>query len=390
MDAALRHRIIDALLAHVRAGTTQLAPAEMYQPVTTYMDPVFAAAEREALFRREPLIAAHASELLHANDFVTADLAGVPVLVVRQADRSLKAFTNVCRHRGSRVESAARGNRAVFTCRFHAWAYDAAGRLEGVPCAPGFEGVDRAARGLVELPVEERHGMAWVVPTPGASIDVARHLGAAFDDELASWDLDAAAFERMDTLQADANWKLVVDGFLEDYHLPILHQATIGPYVARNLHDIEAMGPHIRFIAARDRLLKQHDRPADAVDFLRSVIVVYLIWPSGILVWQNDHFELWAIYPDARDLAKSYATARLLAPSADAVGTQRDLWERNWRILMDTVRDEDWDNARSIQAGIAGGGQTHFVFGRNEPGLQHFHRTLSERTAPYFPPAAAR
>ena len=105
------------------------------------------------------------------------------------------------------------------------------------------------------------------------------------------------------------------------------------------------------------------------------------LFPSGVLVWQNDHFELWSILPDRSNPLHSRVSARLLAPSAEAALAQKPLWDKNWKILMDTVEKEDWIASNDIQNSIPGGGQSHFVFGRNEPALQHFHSQIAAAVA---------
>lgn len=381
MDRALQNDIAARLLGHMAARTTDLAPAEMYQPVTAYTDVAHAAREREALFKRLPLVAAHATEVAKTNDFITVDLAGVPVLVVRQADGTLKAFTNVCRHRGSKVESAEQGNRRLFVCPFHAWSYDTTGALRALPFDQGFCGVDKTKRGLTALPVEERHGLVWVVPTPGSGIDVKAHLGDKLDAELTGWGLDRYVFERKQSFDVPTNWKLLVDGFMEDYHLPILHKNTIGAYFQPNLHTFDAYGVNGRMIAARSNIAKLEGKTPESIDLLRCTATVYSLFPSGVLVWQNDHFELWSILPDRSNPLHSRVSARLLAPSAEAALAQKPLWDKNWKILMDTVEKEDWIASNDIQNSIAGGGQSHFVFGRNEPALQHFHAQIAAAVA---------
>lgn len=377
MDQALRTRLVGEILQHLAAHTTDLTPAEMRQPASAYFDPDYAARERNALFRSVPLLFAHGSELASAGDFVTGELVGTPVLAVRQDDGSVKAFSNVCRHRGACLEGEPRGNRRAFTCPFHAWSYGRDGRLATIRFPEGFCNTDKAERGLIALPAEERHGFVWVVPTPGGEIDVAAHLGPELDAEFTGWKLDEAPCERTANFTGSTNWKLVVDGFLEDYHLPVLHRQTIGAYFTPNLHRFDAYGRHGRLVPVRANIDKVKHLPAAQIDLLSHAIVLYVIFPNAILVWQNDHFEVWTVLPDAKDPARCSMTARLLAPNQESLVRDKPLWDKNWKILLDTVEQEDWHTARGIQAGLAGSGQSDFIFGRNEPALQHFHRMLA-------------
>ena len=97
--------------------------------------------------------------------------------------------------------------------------------------------------GLVPLACEVRHGLVWAMVTPGATIDVAGFLGETLDGELSGWSLDGFVVERSTSLAEDANWKLIIDGFLETYHLRFLHAATVGPHIHSNLSPFQAYGP---------------------------------------------------------------------------------------------------------------------------------------------------
>ena len=341
MDRALQTDIASRLLGHLAAGTTDMATAEMYHPARTYTDREHASHEREALFKSLPIAACLSTELPKPNDFVTVDLVGVPALIVRQEDGALKAFANVCRHRGSKVETAERGNRRLFVCPFHAWSYDGEGSLRNMPFAQGFCGMDRKDRGLNTLPVEERHGLVWVVPSPGGTIDVKEHLGSELDAVLSGWGLASYVYERHQKFDVPVNWKLLVDGFMEDYHLPILHRNTIGPYFAPNLHTFSGYGRNACMIAARANITKLANLPPEQIDVTRCTAAVYLLFPASVLVWQNDHFELWTILPDRHDPLRSHVTAWLMAPSAEMAKEQKDLWDKNWKIMMGTVDKEN-------------------------------------------------
>jgi len=379
MDRALETAITTRLRDHHRAGTQDLAPDEMAQPVSRYRDPGYAARERERLIMSLPIVVAHGSELPEPGDFVTENICGTPILVVRQTDGSVKAFINMCRHRATQVEWEAKGSRRLFTCPYHAWSYERDGALRNVPLQQvGFPCLDTAGHGLIELPCELRHGIVWAVLTPGAGIDVAAHLGASLDAELASWGLDEAMQERIDRFENDFNWKFTIDGFLEGYHLRFLHAKTIGPYMASpDLTLFDGWGPHTRLTIGRKQFEAAADRDPADIDLRTTSIPVYVLFPATVLVWQNDHWELWSSFPDATDHTRSSATARLLAPTAGTVDSQRELWDKNWRILMDTVEAEDWQAALYTQRGIQAA-PAELRFGRNEPCLQHFHRAIDQ------------
>lgn len=388
MDSAARAQIFASLCALADAETTAMAPTEMVNTTREYVDDEYLARERSVLVERYPIIVGRASQVPSPGDFLTADLGGVPTLVVRQADESVRAFLNVCRHRGAELCSAEAGHARLFTCPFHAWSYGTNGGLRSIPYDDGFAGLDRAQYGLLALPVEERHGFVWVVPSPGASIDVAEHLGA-LDVELAGWDLSSYVHERGVVLCERLNWKLVIDGFLELYHLRFLHRNSVGAYIRTNLSTFDSFGIHGRLIGVRPGFDANRSMPFDDEEFLRQIVVVYQLFPNTILVWQADHFESWTVFPGQAGAASSVSRVSLIAPHETRSDEEQQLWDKNWKILMDTVVEEDFAMATSIQRSFDTGLLAQSVFGRNEPALQHFHQQLHATVGALQPGAVA-
>lgn len=121
--------------------------------------------------RSEPVIVGHTSQLVRERDFVTHDASGTPLVVVRQADGSLRAFLNVCRHRGVRVVNSPCGNQRSFSCPYHGWTYGPDGALKGIPFRQAFDEINRDDRSLTSVPAVAHEGVVWVLPTPGADLD---------------------------------------------------------------------------------------------------------------------------------------------------------------------------------------------------------------------------
>jgi nitrite reductase/ring-hydroxylating ferredoxin subunit len=125
---------------HLDNRTTDAEPAPTFVPVDAYAD------ESTRLFRELPLVVGHVSQLAAPGDFFTHDATGVPLLVVRGDDGELRAFLNVCRHRGTRVEPAACGTRKAFVCPYHAWSYGCDGALIGFASTATAELIDMHGR----------------------------------------------------------------------------------------------------------------------------------------------------------------------------------------------------------------------------------------------------
>lgn len=378
MDAATQRRWGDQMLALLAANTTQMADREYVQPVADYVDPGHAQRERELFFRRTPLVVAASAELARPGEFRTVDIDGISALIVRQDDGSLRAFHNVCRHRGCRVVDAECGTARTFTCKFHSWVYGADGALRHVPMADGFTGIERQQRGLVPLPVAERHGLVWLVPTAGVPLDIDAFLGP-MGPALAGLNMQDAGVFRFERFAERLNWKLVVDTFLEVYHLPHLHNKTVGLHIEGRGAIHEELGRHSRFVAPRKSFLPALAHvPADQRDLTDHTVIINRLFPNAVVIWLCDHVEFWTATPDGDDPNRCIVRLWLLSPEKVVSAEDRARWEKNWEIVRGTVHAEDFPMARTIQQGFSSGAQDHVIFGRNEPALHEFHRALKE------------
>ncbi len=188
-----------------------------------YTKPELLDGERRQIFSRYWTMLAHRSEVQEPRGFVTADLAGNPVLVIRDRDGALRGFHNVCRHRGALLEERCRGRleREAIVCPYHGWSYDGHGRLVGAPNMADVAHFDRSAWGLTTISVIEWNG--WIL---GCSDRPAPEQQAALEQlalRTAAWrcsDLVKAASLQYDVA---ANWKIIFENYSECYHCPLVH-----------------------------------------------------------------------------------------------------------------------------------------------------------------------
>ena len=233
-------------------------------------------------------------------------------------------------------------------------------------------------------------------PSPAgdpASRSTSVRISAALDEELSSFGLKGYVQERTDVLRQPFNWKLVVDGFLETYHIRFLHRNTIGPYINSNFAMFDPFGVHGRMIGLRTSFTKAVvEAPPHERDFLPHIAIIYLIFPNTVLVWQSDHFEVWSVFPDPEAPSGMVARASLLAPRRATSDEETRHWDKNWKILMKTVLEEDFVIAKTMQNGFQSGVRSHAVFGRQEATLQHYHQMLEREMAagPASPVVAPR
>lgn len=380
MRQAVARPIIEVLLDHVaerRPWTTEASTVQ----VADYTDRDHLALEQRVLFRR-PLVVALSPDLLAPGSIFTTDLAGLPCLLTRGDDGVVAAFANVCLHRGARVVESVRDCRRRLTCPYHAWTYDLAGRLVGVPERSSFPDVDLGSLGLRPLPVLEEHGLIWVVPDVGPHDEQSvrppdPELGPIADD------LDAIApgdyrWWRTHRFELDFNWKLVVDTFLEPYHFASLHRRTVGPLFVPNLCWADRHGLHVREVLPRRTISDLAGADPSTWDIVAHTALVYVLFPNTVFVVQVDHLETWRVQPHETDPARSICTLDFYVPNEPATDRSERHWERNWRLTIDTVIQEDFHVMAGVQRGLSSGALGTLRVGANEPALRMYHASLAD------------
>lgn len=377
MDKQLQTSIAARLYAHIDAKSTDRSAAEMRIKEREYTDSDRAVRER-ALIAREPVMVASSDELADAGQFYTTTLGGIGVLVVRQEDGSVRAYRNVCRHRCATVESAESGRRGSFSCPYHGWTYGLDGTLLRIPDEESFANIDTTAFGLKELATAERHGMVWVVEDSDSPLEIEKYFGADVDSELADLKLQTYKFYRAETFDQPANWKLIMDGFLEVYHVRYLHSTTVGKISISNLLLVDELDQHLRLVSARKDIRKLRAEHGDDFDLHRGVILTYILLPSTVVVYVRDHVEIWTVVPHESDPGRSTVTLRFLIPEHPETDSQHRYWKVNWDTVVGAVQNEDWQMARTIQKNLDSESEVEMVLGRNELGLHRFHQYIRE------------
>jgi phenylpropionate dioxygenase-like ring-hydroxylating dioxygenase large terminal subunit len=363
------------LHAYVKHGSTALAPDVYRNPVAAYSDAARARLERERLFRGLPLFMGLSSRLAQPGDFLAEEIAGVPVLLVRGQDGVLRAFANICRHRGAPVASGC-GKARVFACPYHGWTYGLDGALAGIPEAAAFPGIDKATHGLQPLPAGERHGMVFVslAPEVPLAIDVDAHL-AGLADEFDAYRFKNYSFFASEWMTPAINWKFGIDTFLEAYHLPALHRKTVAPLIRGNLGAFDAYGDHGRMTFLRFSSSAWDGKPDAEWEVLPHIIAVYRLMPNTILVFQSDHLETWRMIP-GESADRSRIEFAFYTPEPATTDKARAYWQKNYDLAIKTVLEEDFALGERMQRGFMSGLQAEVIYGRNEPALIHFHRRL--------------
>jgi len=379
--------LLKRLLGHVEARTTALADAPWQQDVAVYADPEHLAREQRRLFREHPILMGFASDWGAPGAFRTDDHAGVPILVARGRDGELRAFLNVCRHRGAKVAQGC-GEARAFACPYHAWTYDLAGKVTGIPDERCFPGVRRERSALTALPLCEKYGLVWVIPSPAADgateFDIDPWLGGlgpGLGAELGSYGFASWAFYDRRLVPEAMNWKILVDTFHEGYHIGFLHRQSLGSILYGNVADFEPFGHNHRLTFPRKKLERLKTQPEASWDLMWNTTVIYSLFPNTILMLQGDHVELARMFPVEGRADRAVMELSLYVPKAPATQEERTHWDKNMQLVLDVVTGEDFPAGRSIQIGLTSGAQTHTVFGRNEPAMIHYHRSMQAALA---------
>lgn len=378
----MRHSTRRALVAQIRSyidsGTTAMAPQVFRNPLEAYASPERLAREQQTLFRDFPLLLGLSCDLRNPGDFITDSYSGVPLLIVRQPEGGLLGFVNACSHRGAPVAQGAGSSPQGFACPYHAWRYGPDGTLLGMPGAAGFEGIEGDAWALQRVAVEEKYGMVWAVPNPAlaeAPVNIDRHLGE-LAPEYESYGFGGYHHFATQVLEPSINWKMGVDGFLESYHLRVLHPETVGPMYFTNLATADAFGFNHRMVAVRKSFADEASDQVLADDLLRYTNVLYTLFPNTMFVYQIDHLEVWRMFPDGNDPNRSKMVLSMYVPEPVATDSAARHWNNNLRLAVATVEGEDLALGERIQAGYDSGVLRDVTYGRNEPALAHFHASL--------------
>lgn len=367
-------RLIDAKATHQESDPVSVDPA-------CYTDTGLFDVERRTLFAQTPLVAAFTADMPSPGDWRVHDDAGAPMLVVRGRDGVVRAFLNACRHRGARLTVGACGNQKRFTCPYHAWTYDAAGKLIGLPSDTLFGEVDRADLNLVELPAAERYGMIFVRPSPGAPVDVDAIMGDG--GGFAGWRLDRNTLVGERDIVTQANWKLALDTYFENYHFQVLHAEAFGPLKVPNVahHWRWGAGSRNFSIAWPSRSISALREAPEAGwgDVHEHFSIQNFIFPNTVVAIYPDTCSVFQIYP-GDSVGEQRTRMRFYSRNPAPTQEQQDLILGRFETFYHVLQNEDYTMVAQAYRALCTGMVPAMLFGRNEPALTWLHQALEEAT----------
>ncbi|MFL5831192.1 MAG: aromatic ring-hydroxylating oxygenase subunit alpha [Solirubrobacteraceae bacterium] len=375
MNVETQRELLRQFFSLRSAHTTTMAPAPYRQRASVYTDAERLADEERVLFRGRPLIAALSADLPATGDCLATEVAGVPLLLIRGEDAEVRAFLNICRHRGGRVFTGRDRPGRALKCPYHSWAYDLNGDLMGQPLArDAFEPLERSELGLRRVAVAERFGLILVrLGSPEEAIDVESEL-AGLGPEIADWGFDSWAFYDERSGVFDANWKLIRDTFLESYHVFSLHHDTLAPDMLSTPFLGEEFGPHDRGVVMRKEVVSLLERPESEWELKPYGSIVYILFPATVInLPMSGHAEFWEMYPEPGNPHRTQVSVRFYVPRQPASDEERAFWDANVRFTHRVVFEEDFGQQQDIHRSLRTGLMPEIIYGRNEPALIHFH-----------------
>jgi phenylpropionate dioxygenase-like ring-hydroxylating dioxygenase large terminal subunit len=363
-------------LALIEARGTDRADRVMELPIEPYRDADHFRHECDVLFRKGPVFAGFSAELPAPGRYKTIDLPGRPVILVRQADGTLRACVNACRHRGARLVDGT-GSTEAFSCPYHAWCYGLDGRLVSTKAGVSFGVVDPEHTSLAGIDAAEEHGLMFIRGRTDAPdlrvLDVPTVLGEELTDQLRQFRFGGLGLVAWRTFECQANWKLVLDTQLETHHIATLHPTTLAMRHYSDHTTFDAFGPHgliglaHKSIGALAGVEEEDWEPIEHVQF------TYGLFPNAVLHVASTHVEYVQVLPGPAPASARVVHAYFAPPGGRGPGDERhgERAERSFRTLV----DEDARMAENVQQNITAAVVERILVGQNEPAVQHQYLT---------------
>jgi phenylpropionate dioxygenase-like ring-hydroxylating dioxygenase large terminal subunit len=338
-------------------------------------------------------VVCHLSDIAEPGDWRSLDYLAEKILVIRGRDGAVRAFANVCRHRGARLLDGEGGCARRVTCRYHGWSYDLDGRLVGVPMREDYEDLDADRLGLVEFGTEIWRGFVFVRLEPGGP--TVAEMMAPYEEEIAPYRFEELrAIGRVTLRPRGVNWKAIADNYSDGLHIPVAHPGLTRLF-GRD-YSVEA-GEHVDRMAGR--LVERPSRNPSERAYQALLPPVLHLAEETQRQWL--YFKLWPnvafdIYPDQVDFMQFLPVSptetmirEISYALPDARREMKATRYLNWRINRQ-VNAEDTVLVARVQEGMESPSYRPGPLGRSEVCLRSFaaklRRVIPEARLPH-PPA---
>jgi phenylpropionate dioxygenase-like ring-hydroxylating dioxygenase large terminal subunit len=357
-------------------------------PAWTYSDPEFFELEKERVFAPSWQVVCHVGDVAGPGDWHTLDYLGESVIVVRGTDLGLRAFTNVCRHRGSRVVDGARGCARKLVCPYHAWTYDLDGSLVGVPDSASYPGLDKSRHGLAPVSLEVWRGFIFVrlddasISSPVYGGGVAAMM-APYEAMIEPYRFEELqALGRVTLRERRVNWKNIGDNYSDGLHIPVAHPGLTRlfgkSYGIEAREHVDRMWGDMQDRPSANWSERAYQNLLPPVPHLPEAAQRHWLY---FKLWPNVAFD---IYPDQVDFMQWLPvspTESLIREISYALPDDRREMKAarylNWRINR-RVNAEDTELIARVQAGMASRSFSVGPLSEKEVCLRHFCKRVRE------------
>lgn len=351
-------------------------------PAWTYHDEEFHQVELDRVFRPSWQVVCHISDIAGPGDWHTLDYCGESVILVRGADDVLRAFTNVCRHRGSRLVDGASGCAKKLVCPYHAWTYDLDGRLTGVPDRASYPTLDRNRAGLVPVELEVWRGFIFVRLEDDGGPTVAQQM-APYEAMVAPYRFEELeALGRVTLRPREVNWKNVGDNYSDGLHIPVAHPGLTrlfgkGYGIEAEAHVDRMWGAMIDRESANwsERMYQKLLPPVPHLPQDKQRFWLYFkLWPNVAFDIYPDQIDFMQWLPTGPTTCLIREISYVLPDDRREMRAARYL---NWRINRQ-VNAEDTALITRVQQGMASRSFSMGPLSDKEVCLRHFCRRIRD------------
>ena len=356
-------QVIKRIFEHIDNRTTDMGQSCWQEPTDHYMSEQ-RFSEEFSLLQKTPLLFCPSAALPSHGSYIARDFHGVPIFVVRDKDGKANGFRNACRHRGVKVAEGS-GRKSAFVCPYHAWTYSTDGSLQVIPHQHGFPQINKCDKGLIPVKTIEKSGMVFICLDHENAINTLDNLPDLVPEEYRLYD--------QYTVEIPANWKTVIESFLEGYHIKSTHPKSFFPVQYDNINVIEQFGFHNRVCFPYRAVEKLRDRPESQWNAENRLTYVHQLFPNIIVSTHPGFRVVISIEPIAPD--KTIQT-NYVVTNVDTTDEDKKQLLDSAVALANSSIDEDRSMILGAQAGLAAGANDYLEFGLFESGIVHFHSTL--------------
>jgi phenylpropionate dioxygenase-like ring-hydroxylating dioxygenase large terminal subunit len=348
--------IDSAIGAHLERGNTL--------PASWYTDPAIFEAEKRRIFSRFWQYVGDVGKVREPGDFFTTALGDIPAIVVRDNHGALRAFANVCRHRGSEVVLECAGNRKTMQCHYHGWTYNLDGSLRAAPRANEQSAFDRESLSLISFAIDTWGPFLFVNPDPDAR-PLREYLGGLPEFfEQAGAEVSKLRMLRQDEYNLASNWKIIIENFNECYHCPIAHP-KFSSVIDTDAYRVDTDNEY--FSTYYGPLIKASDRG----------VTYATLFPTAMLALSTNPVSMQVLHVKPIDSGHTRETVDYYF--IDDVSEEQ---MREYVEFADLVQREDIILCESVQRGHKSGVMDHgqLMLSR-ERGIQHFQKLIYRSVA---------